>query len=234
MLERLGAGAAGNGAVLPAASAVVAAVVLSGVVWMFPATYLPRLLVPALRRRDPMPPIAVPIIMSWAGMRGVVSLAAALSLPDGFSGRDFILATTFLVILVTVLVQGATLAPLILMLGLSEFILKQPDTLSEDEARARVAEAQLRAVEVEADRHPRLLEQYRWRVRATANFLAAQGALNEDRSEHFRVVLTANAAGRAALLQMHRDGQIRDRVLHNLEQDLDLEELGASRFQDDG
>jgi hypothetical protein len=82
---------------------------------------VPRFLIPALRRRDPYPPISVPIIMSWAGMRGVVSLAAALALPDGFPGRDFIVATTFAVILVTVLLQGATLAPLIRALSFEGF-----------------------------------------------------------------------------------------------------------------
>ena len=101
---------------------LIAAVIVTRFIWIFPATYLPRALIPSLRRRDPYPPLAVPIVMSWAGMRGVVSLAAALALPDDFPGRDFILATTFAVILVTVLVQGATLAPLIRVLGLSGFV----------------------------------------------------------------------------------------------------------------
>ena len=54
---------------------------------------MPRALIPGLRRRDPYPSLAVPIVMSWAVMRGVVSLAAALALPDNFLGRDFVLAT---------------------------------------------------------------------------------------------------------------------------------------------
>jgi monovalent cation/hydrogen antiporter len=82
-------------AVLPAMAAIVAAVILSRVAWIFPAVYLPRWLVPALRHNNPVPPLAVPVVMSWAGMRGVVSLAAALALPAQFPGRDFILATTF-------------------------------------------------------------------------------------------------------------------------------------------
>ncbi|MDT7608954.1 MAG: monovalent cation/hydrogen antiporter, partial [Pseudonocardiales bacterium] len=64
--------------------------VLARVVWLFPATYLPRL-IPAVRRRDPFPTWQTPAVISWAGMRGVVSLAAALALPDGFPGRDDIL-----------------------------------------------------------------------------------------------------------------------------------------------
>ena len=234
-LERLGAGAMQS---LPAGLLIVLAVVVSRAVWIFPATYIPRLLLPGLRARDPMPPVSVPIIMSWAGMRGVVSLAAALSLPMQFEGRDFVLASTFLVILVTVLVQGSTLAPFIRLLGLQEFSLPRPDTMPEDEARAVMARAQLQAVERESQadgayKHPRLVEQYGYRARASARFHASGGALDPDRREHFRVVLAAIAAGRERILELHDAGQIHDRVLHALEHELDLEEMSARRFRDD-
>jgi NhaP-type Na+/H+ or K+/H+ antiporter len=142
---------------------MIAAVIVTRFIWILPATYLPRALSPALGRRDPYPPFGVP--ESWAGMRGAVSLAAALALPEAFPGRDFILTTTFAVILVTVLIQGATLAPLIRVLGLSGFTQDRPKTLSEAEARAQMAAAQLTEVEQrsagagDARRHPRLLEQ---------------------------------------------------------------------------
>lgn len=167
--------------VLPAIAAVVAAVVLARFAWIFPATYVPRLLSASLRRRDPIPPVAVPLIMSWAGMRGVVSLAAALSLPASMPGRDFILVTTFVVILVTVLGQGATLAPLILALRLGRFTLAASKTTPLDEARAQVARAQLAAVEQRSRsedgtiRHPRLLEQFEHRAQAAQRFSAAKG-----------------------------------------------------------
>ena len=217
------------------AGAIITAVILTRFLWIFPATYLPRALIPALRRRDPYPPLAVPIVMSWAGMRGVVSLAAALALPDGFPGRDFILATTFAVILVTVLVQGATLAPLIRALGLSGFVLQRPETLQEAEARARMAAAQLAEVERQSAgtdeglRHPRLVEQYSYRARAAARFNEAAGGLIEQKNAHFSVVLAAVTAGRAEILRLHRAGSIHDNVLHALEQELDLEEMSARR-----
>jgi CPA1 family monovalent cation:H+ antiporter len=220
---------------LPAAGAIIAAVIVTRFVWILPATYLPRALIPALRRRDPYPPLAVPIVMSWAGMRGVVSLAAALALPDDFPGRDFILATTFAVILVTVLVQGATLAPLIRVLGLSSFALERPKMLLEAEARVRMAAAQLAEVERrsagtdEKPRHPRLLEQYGYRARAAARFSEAAGGLIDQKREHFTVVLAAIAAGRAEILRLHRGGSIHDTVLHALEQELDLEEMSVRR-----
>jgi Na+/H+ antiporter len=220
---------------LPAMGAIIAAVIVTRFIWILPATYVPRALIPALRRRDPYPPLAVPIVMSWAGMRGVVSLAAALALPDDFPGRDFILATTFAVILVTVLVQGATLAPLIRVLGLSGFTQQQLRTLPEAEARARMAAVQLAEVErhaagtEETPRHPRLLEQYGYRARAAARFSEAAGGLIGPKQEHFTVVLAAVAAGRSELLRLHRAGSIHDTVLHALEQELDLEEMSARR-----
>ncbi|WP_158807897.1 sodium:proton antiporter, partial [Beijerinckia sp. L45] len=134
VLGRLGGTWQAIHVLLMPAAAVVAAVILARFVWIFAAVYLPRVAIESYRRRDPYPPVAVPIVMGWAGMRGVVSLAAALSLPEAFPGRDFILATTFLVILVTVLVQGTTLAPLIRVLRLTGAA--EPEGMSEAEARA--------------------------------------------------------------------------------------------------
>lgn len=235
VLTRLGGGDA-IVALLPPTLAIVAAVIVARFAWIFPTTYIPRALSPALRARDPYPPLSVPFIMSWAGLRGVVSLAAALSLPEGFPGRDFILAVTFAVILVTVLVQGATLAPLVRMLSGTGFKSLNSSKLSEAQARAYVAAAQLAAVEQESlnpdgsQRHPRLVEQYSYRVRATSRFSEETEALTPHRIDHFTTVLAAIAAGRRELLRLHRANEIHDTVLHAIEQELDLEEVNVQRF----
>lgn len=130
VLTRLGGGSAVV-ALLPSILAIVAAVIAARFAWVFPAAYLPRALIPALRRKDPYPPLSVPFVLSWAGLRGVVSLAAALSLPDGFPGRDFILAATFAVILVTVLVQGTTLSLLARLLSDARYASLNAPRLSE-------------------------------------------------------------------------------------------------------
>src|SRR5436190_6274472 len=94
------------------------AVILIRLLWVFPAAYLPRLLSKKLRQRDPYPSWRHVTILAWTGMRGVVSLAAAMALPitmqDGrpFPGRDLILFLTFLVILGTLVVHGVMLPPL--------------------------------------------------------------------------------------------------------------------------
>ena len=236
VLARLGGNWAAVATLLPATAAIVGAVIAARFLWIFPTTYLPRLFSPSLRSRDPYPSLAVPFIMSWAGLRGVVSLAAALSLPDGFPGRDFILAVTFAVILVTVLIQGTTLALLARLVANARFTATSASKLTEHQARARVAQAQLRAVEQASlledgtHRHPRLVEQYTYRVRASTRFSEESDTLTSHRVEHFSTVLAANNAGRAELLRMHRSGEVDDAVLHEIEEELDLEEMKVGRF----
>lgn len=170
--------------------AIVLAVIVSRFLWIVPMTYGVRALAPALRRRDPYPPLKIPLVMSWAGMRGVVSLAAALALPDAFPGRDFILVATFAVILVTVLVQGSTLAPLIRLLRFDGSMAVNSQTMSEGRARLQIVAAQLAAVEEIAARddgthlHPRLIEQLQFRLGAITRGVEAAGGLDNVRTEH--------------------------------------------------
>src|ERR1700761_2144181 len=141
VLSRLGGDLHALDSLIPAGLAAIGAVILARFVWIGLGMYIPRIF-RRERRIDP-PPFAIYVIMCWAGMRGVVSLAAALALPQAFAGRDFILMTTFAVILVTVLVQGSTLGPLIRWLRPEGFKILHGNTLHEDEARAKVAQVQL-------------------------------------------------------------------------------------------
>ncbi len=93
-------------------AAVVGVVIVARIVWLFPTVYLARL-IPRVRRRDPAPMLAAPAVISWAGMRGAVTLAAALSLPapaeaDGYP-RGLFVILAFGVIVATLVLQGATL-----------------------------------------------------------------------------------------------------------------------------
>ncbi|HET6607596.1 MAG TPA: Na+/H+ antiporter [Rhodopila sp.] len=235
VMERLGGDWHTLLALLPAMAAIVGAVIVSRFLWIFPAAYLPRIVSPRYRAHNPLV-LGMPLVLSWAGMRGVVSLAVALSLPQDFPGRDFILVTTFAVILVTVLLQGSTLAPLIRLLHVSGIALPLRRSLTEAEAQRLVAIAQLAAVEragfdeTGKELHPRLLEQYRYRVRASTAFLESAGALIGAKHDHFSVVLEAIKAGRMELLRLHRSGELHDTILHRIEEQLDLEELAAQRL----
>src|SRR5689334_16129090 len=118
-----------------------------------------------LKRFEPMGPRAA-AVLSWAGMRGVVTLAVALSVPETMPGRDFILVAAFAVILVTVLVQGTTLGQIIRWARSEEAEVLRPH-LSMSQAEAAMAQVQLQVVESRAYAedgtliHPMLLERYR-------------------------------------------------------------------------
>ncbi len=219
-------------AMTPAIAAVVGAVVVSRFVWLFVTSYTRF---GATGRWGDRPPAAALVVMGWAGMRGVVSLAIALSLPPDFPGRDFILLATFVVILVTVLVQGSTLAPLIRLLRVQGLVDAPGSTMSELAARSRVADAQLatvRAAAVDATGrviHPRLLEQYEFRRAVLRKVSENAAGMPDVRRAHFDLVVAAATAGRAELLRLHRAGTIHDNVLRALEAELDLEELTALR-----
>ena len=83
--------------------------IVTRILWVPVVAYLPRWLFRSIRERDPYPPWQWPVVISWAGIRGAVSLAAALALPTNFPARDLIVFLTFAVILVTLVGQGLTL-----------------------------------------------------------------------------------------------------------------------------
>ncbi|MBD9497279.1 Na+/H+ antiporter [Ensifer sp. ENS01] len=171
-------------------------------------------------------------VLSWAGVRGVVTLALALSVPEGFPGRDFILVTSFAVILGTVLIQGTTLGRVIAWARLVEpSSEKAPLTLSQ--AEAAMAQAQLITIQSRAYDtagnliHPQLLDRYQRRAVSIVDYAARTEHYTPILHAHFDVVLEAVATGRRELIRLHRAGEIDDETLHELERDLDLEELSA-------
>jgi monovalent cation/hydrogen antiporter len=223
----------------PVALAVIATVVISRLLWVFPGVYIPRWLSPALRRRDPAPPASSILVIGWAGMRGVVSMAAALSLPHNFPGRDVVLFATFGVIAATVLVQGSTLGLLIRWFVKPTAVSEQTSMLSESATRAHVASAALSALEAltsdgQPQHHPQLIEEYRNRVRITTRVRDHGHEFVERRHEHFTAALAAVAAGRTDLVNLHRTGKIHDSILHAIETELDLEELRLRQLAGEG
>jgi len=218
---------------MPMALAITAVAIVARFVWMFPALYLPRFLWPPLRRRDPYPKLSNPIVLAWSGMRGVVSLAAALALPDNFPGRDPILLVTFVVICGTVMLQGPTLGPMIRLLkvGTSGLEADDPDELL---ARAAMAAAALASIEATLE-DPLIgavamdiVDEYRKRSAGLASSPAGAAA-RAERAAKLSLRLQASSAARTELLRLYRAGDIHDEVLRKLEQDLDLEELRIRR-----
>lgn len=213
-------------------TAIVLAMTAARFMWVFGAdVVLSFLSASGVKHAQPLGPRAA-TVLSWAGMRGVVTLAVALTLPETMPGRDFMLVTAFAVILVTVLVQGTTLGAVIRLCGLTEDEVRR-HRLSAPEAEAAMAAAQRTAVEgraYDADGklvHPQLLENYTRRANVAANYAANEEDFKDRVNAHFDVVLVAVAAGRAEIVRLHRAGDIDDETLRSLERDLDLEEVAA-------
>ena len=194
-------------------AAVSATLIVSRFLWVFPTTWLPRALFLHVRESDPMPPWSHPALLSWAGMRGVVSLAAALALPARFPGRDLIVFLAFCAIFATLVLQGTTLGWVIRRLGLEAEDEQgiEPETA---QARAELAAASLEAVTAHLDEHggvehadaaADLIDEYR--VRAERASIGEDG--DHDKAEQLeaqrRLRLVATEAARDKLREQFDD-----------------------------
>ncbi|GAB4065149.1 Na+/H+ antiporter [Ancylobacter sonchi] len=211
---------------------IILAMTAARFVWIFGADLLivmARAL--GLRRYAPLGPRGA-MVLGWAGMRGVVTLAVALSVPEGFPGRDFILVAAFVAILITVLVQGTTLGAVIRWVRPGEVATDRP-RLTMSQVESVIAQAELMLVERRAYDpdgtliHPLLLDHYRRKAAHLAEYADRVEDYGPTLHAHFNLILDAIAAGRIELLRLHRSGQIDEETLQELERDLDLEELSA-------
>jgi CPA1 family monovalent cation:H+ antiporter len=118
------------------AVAVSLAAILLRLVWVFPAAYIPRILSRRIRTRETRPSWQAVVVVGWTGLRGVVSLAAALALPADFPNRNLIVFLTFWVIVATLVGQGLTLPLLIRVLGVGrQPVLESPEPAAEGGGR---------------------------------------------------------------------------------------------------
>jgi monovalent cation/hydrogen antiporter len=244
VLRDLGGRPAGQ--LLADAAIVLAIVVVARIVWVYPAIYLPRLL-PRIRARDPAPPGRVTLVLSWAGLRGVISLAAAAALPADVPDRALLIFLTFCAVLGTVLLQGLTLPALIRGLGVVAGPAEdRADIRAEAAAQEEAAQAGLRRLdELAADDPARAPPEVVGRLRQLAeNRQAAawerlhgnlQPGAGEPRHAAFRRLrLEMTAAERATFIRLRDQRQIDDEVLDSVLRDLDLEEAMLSRDEADG
>jgi Na+/H+ antiporter len=229
------------GPLLLAAAAVTVTAVLARVVWVFPATYLPRALSRRVASRDPAPPWQMPAVISWAGMRGVVTLAAASAIPRvtnsgaPFPGRAEIIFLAFFVTVATLLLHGLTLPWVIRRLGV-QVRESYDDALAEADAIYAVTQAALERLESVSDGAP---ESVTTRLRKAAEHRShsawerlgrPQTELGEAPSVIYRRLrLEMLAAERDTLVSLRDAGRINDEVLSRTLHELDLEEAMLSR-----
>jgi monovalent cation/hydrogen antiporter len=165
------------------------------------------------------------IMVSWCGMRGIVTLAAALALPENFPYRDLLLFTAFSVVLGTLILQGLTLRPLMVALRFAD------DRVIEDEvrlARTELTRAALQVIESEEVSEARAAVWREYEARLASATAEAQTDTNTG-SELALIQSRAIAAERRTLDQLRSRGDIGDDAFHRLEEELDWAEVYALR-----
>ena len=208
------------------AAMVLAVVILTRIVWVMSYNTVVRLSI-ARFGFHPRRPMAAPsvqggIVVSWCGMRGIVTLAAAFALPIGFPYRDLILLTAFSVVLGSLVIQGLTLRPLISALGLKD---EDPVAAEVGRARAIAYRAALDEIDGDPSEEAEIL-----RLEYRALLLRAKGhpdgvVSGELPADPLR--RRAIAAARRSILAQRQSEEIGDDAFHRLEEELDWAELSA-------
>jgi monovalent cation/hydrogen antiporter len=217
-------------------AAIVATVILSRLFWVFPATYAVRWAFPRIRANDPYPPWQNTTLIGWIGMRGAVSLAAALAIPihtdagAPFPGREIIIFLTFGVILGTLVLQGLSMPLAVRVLGLED-----DGAAEREEVKARIhaAEAALARIDelieqdwVRNESAERLRGLYSFRRSRFAERYTGEGdgAIEEQSASYQQLMHELLAAERQAVVELRRAGVIGDDAMRVVSRELDLEE----------
>lgn len=223
------------------AACVCTVVIATRFIWMYPATYLPRWLYPPLKRKDPSPPWQWPFILAFTGVRGIVSLAAALAIPltvandQPFPDRDLILFLTFSVILVTLVGQGLMLPTLIRALHLAHAgrLERHADDIDEHKARLQGIEAAIHQLEeITAERKlpenvvQPLRTHHRDRLRHAAQRNDGDDQHRKLADLHDEIELLLIGAERQQINELYRAGELKDEQRRRIERELDLREAG--------
>jgi CPA1 family monovalent cation:H+ antiporter len=179
-----------------------------------------------------LPTLQGGMIISWCGMRGIVTLAAALALPDGSNGtplfpyRNLLLFSAFCVVLGTLIIQGLTLRPLLFALEV-----KEDETVDREAnlARTVAAKAALRALDDQPASMARAVVRREYEARLRRMTSGEPAPDDESASELGRVQQCAILAERSALSDMRARGEIGDDAFHRVEEELDWAEMHVAR-----
>ena len=209
------------------------ATVLARIIWVFPGAYLPRWLSKSIREREPETNIRSVSVVAWSGMRGIVSLAAALGIPlmvsetKEFPNRDLIIFLTFCVIFVTLVLQGMTLRKVIEWLGI-----KSDDHHIKEEEKIRVELAGHVIEQIEENYSMGLSDVVLNQIKSKYEIRIQR--IRKDDSEHrmtpgqinelHRIHRELIQRERELILRLRKEGRVTDEVMRKIEYELDLEE----------
>ena len=212
---------------------VSVATVLARIIWVFPGAYLPRWLSKSIREREPETNIRSVSVVAWSGMRGIVSLAAALGIPlmvsetKEFPNRDLIIFLTFCVIFVTLVLQGMTLRKVIEWLGI-----KSDDQHIKEEEKIRVELAGHVIEQIEENYSMGLSDVVLNQIKSKYEIRIQR--IRKDDSEHrmtpgqinelHRIHRELIQRERELILRLRKEGRVTDEIMRKIEYELDLEE----------
>lgn len=214
--------------------AIVSTTVIVGrLIWVYPGTYIPRLLSRRIREKEPRPSVRLVSVIAWSGMRGVVSLAAALALPltvNGsapFPNRNLIIFITVCVIFSTLVLQGLTLRPLIHWMHI------KPDEMerhAEEKARLQLASSIIEFIEenyslsLSEEVLARIKTKYEIRIQRMRKDVARNVLEDQQIDEFQRIQQELLNKERSIILDLRSTANISDETMRRIEYELDLEE----------
>jgi CPA1 family monovalent cation:H+ antiporter len=209
-------------------------VTLIRIVWVFPNAYVPRWLFRSIREREPRPSPARILVVGWSGIRGSVTLAAALSLPfvgnagQPFPERDLLIFLAASLIVITLVVHGMTLPLLIKWLGIAG------DGIAEREERAAriaVAQAAIERIRQHAPNSPheqalvaQLIASYERKIQHLATEEKDRENIDTQLKAERALRLNALSAERQELFRLHRNKTINEEVLRAIQREIDYVE----------
>jgi CPA1 family monovalent cation:H+ antiporter len=244
LVERIGGFAWAE--LITSALVISVVVIAARFIWMWPTIYVPRLVSTSLKRRDPAPPWTWAFALAFTGVRGIVSLAAALAIPlvtaDGsaFPHRDLILFLTFAIILVTLVGQGLALPSLIRALGLEHAGRREHtnERAAEHMARrAAIATAleRLDALAKERDFDADVLRAVRARAYERLHHIENRAAVDDGQRKlvelYDELECALIDAEREFINQQFRSGKLNDESRRRIERDLDLREARLANLR---
>lgn len=220
------------------------ATILIRILWVFPGAYIPRMLFKSIREKEPNPGWRNVLLIGWSGMRGVVSLASALAVPltladkQAFPHRNLILFITFVVILITLVVQGLSLKPLIRFLKIKGEE-KEAESLQALDLRLQLAHAVLAHIDGQYSKeiasnetYKRVRDRYARMIAITQKKLEAQEATDEGQTflPHYRqMLLELVEVRRRELNRFRHANRFPEELIRDREWELDLEEARLRR-----
>ncbi len=212
------------------------------IIWVFPGAYIPRWLFKRIRTNEPNPGWRTVLLVAWSGMRGVVSLASALAIPltigpHPFPFRNLILFITFVVILITLVIQGLTLKPLIRGLKI-EANEKESERLQNTSLRIHLAEAVLAHLDTNyqadiqrVEAYKRVRDRYERMINIARKSLEKEEAVEENFAlpRYRTMLLEIIEVRRTELNRFRHSREYDEEMIREREHELDLEEARLRR-----